>query len=149
MADATTPPHVALVLMIAPNRYPAALKALEAFEKTRFPPNTPANDLYHVGMINWNNLTLAVTVFPETNLLEFAESLRECKLALVRGVPTMFGSGGEPEAFPVDSIVRKSFGISLEGRAYTFEPLTRSGRVLREGVELPESDSLATQLASN
>jgi hypothetical protein len=44
------------------------------------------------------------------------------------GVPTMFGSGGEPEAFPVDRIVRESFGISLKGRAYTFEPLTSAAR---------------------
>lgn len=130
---------VALILYVVPAlpHLRGAHDALSAFEHKHFAPGTAAADLYQVAIDpTWNQMILSVVVFPGRYLAEFAESLRAHGLALVRGTPTMFGAAGHDSYSP--AAILREIGVEIGNRAFVFEKLSASGKVLREGVTLDE-----------
>jgi hypothetical protein len=68
---------------------PGVCHFMMAFEAMHFTPGTPANDSYHVTMVNWQGAGWSIASFPIGHLKEAEKLLPRFGLKLVRGEPAV------------------------------------------------------------
>ena len=114
-------PRPVAVVTLATAELALAHVALASFERRRFPPDTPANNMYQMFVdTSWNDAVLAVTVFPEAALPELDALVRACQMSLLSGAPHAV-VGGAVSRYDVNASLRRVLGIEVGDRTYAIQ----------------------------
>lgn len=87
-------------MLIPPRR--GFLEWMQALEHMHFKPRTPRNDLFHLRVIEWEDIAWGIVSIPIDDKDKAEELLRVYALRAADGVPTLISSGAARQ-FPVSN----------------------------------------------